>query len=71
VSLPDGVRALLVRHAAFETGTAAALAGARDRGEVRTRRPRLVEALAASPMLDGDTGLAARLVDAILEHAPS
>jgi 6-phospho-beta-glucosidase len=70
VSLPAPVREILSAHAGYETSTAQALAGARSRDDVRGRRPRLVEALALQPMLAGDTDLAARLVDAILERSP-
>jgi 6-phospho-beta-glucosidase len=71
VELPAPVRDLLSRHAEYEARTARALAGARSREDVRTRRPQLVEALAVQPMLQGDTGLAGQLVDAILERSPA
>lgn len=70
VSLPGPVVDLLTRHATFEALTARALAGTRSRGDVRGRRPALIEALAANPMLAAPE-LAERLVDEILASSPS
>jgi 6-phospho-beta-glucosidase len=67
--VPDAVAELLGRHARYETLTAHALAGTRSASDVRSRRPALVEALAANPMVT-DPDLAARLVDEILADSP-
>lgn len=69
VGLPGPVVDLLTRHATFETRTARALAGTRSRDDVRGRRPALVEALGANPMVESPE-LAERLVDEILANAP-
>lgn len=69
VGLPGPVVDLLARHATFETRTARALAGTRSRDDVRGRRPALVEALGANPMVESPE-LAERLVDEILANAP-
>jgi 6-phospho-beta-glucosidase len=70
VELPDRVVDLLRQHARFEALTAHALAGARSRDDLAGRRPALVEALAANPMVESDD-LAERLVDEILARSPS
>jgi 6-phospho-beta-glucosidase len=70
VELPPRVADLLRQHATFETLTARALAGSRSREYLHSRRPALVEALAANPMV-GTEELAARLVDHILASSPS
>jgi alpha-galactosidase/6-phospho-beta-glucosidase family protein len=68
--LPPAVAELLAAHARFETLTARALAGARTRDDLPARRPQLVEALLANPLV-GDAGLADRLVDEILASSPA
>ena len=70
VEPPPPVADLLRQHATFETLTARALAGSRSREYLPNRRPALVEALAANPMV-GTEELAARLVDEILARSPS
>jgi alpha-galactosidase/6-phospho-beta-glucosidase family protein len=64
------VARLLSAHARFETLTARALAGVRSREDLRSRRPGLVEALLANPLVD-DATLAERLVDEILAASPA
>jgi alpha-galactosidase/6-phospho-beta-glucosidase family protein len=68
--LPGPVVELLAAHARFETLTARALAGARTRDDLRARRPALVDALLANPLVS-DAGLAERLVDEILAASPA
>ena len=70
IDLPDSVTSLLSRHATYETLTARALAGVSSRDDLVERRPALVEALAANPMLS-DADLAGRLVDEIIAHSPA
>jgi 6-phospho-beta-glucosidase len=70
VGLPEPVVELLGQHADFEARTARALAGTRSREDVAGRRPALVEALAANPLV-GTAELAERLVDEILAHSPA
>jgi 6-phospho-beta-glucosidase len=70
VDLPAAAAGLLARHAAFETATARALAGARSREDVAARRAALVDALATNPMVPS-TEHAERLVDAILSSSPA
>jgi 6-phospho-beta-glucosidase len=67
---PSPVTELLAAHARFETLTARALAGARARDDLPARRPQLVEALLANPLV-GDAGLAERLVDEVLASSPA
>jgi 6-phospho-beta-glucosidase len=68
--LPPTVIRLLSAHARFETLTARALADVRSRDDLRSRRPGLVEALLANPLVD-DATLAERLVDEILAASPA
>jgi alpha-galactosidase/6-phospho-beta-glucosidase family protein len=70
VALPGAATTMLERHATFETSTARALAGCRSRDDVRARRVRLVEALAANPMVPSSS-LAERLLDEILDASPT
>ncbi len=69
-ALPAPVVDLLAAHARYEALTARALAGITDRSELPGRRPRLVEALAANPLVRS-TDLAERLVDACLADSPA
>jgi len=69
VEVPAPVTDLLTRHATYETLTARALADTRTRDDLARRRPSLVEALAANPMV-GDDLLAERLVNDILASSP-
>lgn len=68
-TLPAPAVELLTPHARFETATARALAGARSRADVRTRRAQLVEALAANPLVPSEQ-VAASIVDHVLEASP-
>jgi 6-phospho-beta-glucosidase len=69
-ALPAPVVELLAAHARYEALTARALAGVTQVSELRSRRPRLVEALAANPLVRS-TDLAERLVDACLADSPA
>jgi hypothetical protein len=62
-AVPPLAAGLLARHALFETLTAEALAGTRSEADVARRRPALVRALAANPMVP-TIEVAARIVDA-------
>ncbi len=68
-AMPGPAADLLRAHATYEVATAEALAGSRTRTDVMARRDRLVEALAANPMVSSED-LAARLVDEILAASP-
>ncbi len=68
VSVPPLAAGLLARHALFETLTADALAGTSGDLDVADRRPALMRALAANPMVP-TIEVAARIVDAGLAPA--
>ncbi len=68
VSVPSLAAGLLARHALFETLTADALAGTSRDTDIADRRPALMRALAANPMVP-TIEVAARIVDAGLTPA--